>query len=455
MAVVVQQDHAVRLRDGGDQKVNGCRAAVLAAPRECSLRAPSFGLDSIIDAEVRKTQQIVRQGVVVGPAAGGIEELGGYACARAKVGSSLQGRDDIGLVRAMKELGEFERVIGSWEGEQVLVRFDAPTESWIFICIHSRRLGPAAGGTRMKVYGSTADALRDGTRLAAGMTVKMAVAGFSFGGGKAVLAVPALLEGEEREGLFGRYAEAVASLGGSFWTGCDMNTTPADLDLMAERCPYVFGRSVASGGSGEPGPFTARGVFHGIRASLAHALGSPALEGRTVLVQGVGSVGARLAELLAEAGARVLITDLSAERAAELAERLGAGVVQPEQALETECDVYAPCATGGTLSVDTIPPLRCRVVAGSANNQLATPADADRLSERGILYAPDFVLNAGGIFFNVGIEALGWDEARVERALEGIGDTLAEIFLRSEDEGISTGRAAQALAESRLEGRNG
>jgi leucine dehydrogenase len=348
-------------------------------------------------------------------------------------------------------LGELERVIEAWDGEQVLVRFDAPTGSWIFICIHSRRLGPAAGGTRMKVYESTADALRDGTRLAAGMTVKMAVAGFSFGGGKSVIAVPSLLEGAEREGLFRRYAETVGSLGGNFWTGCDMNTTPSDLDVMAERCPYVFGRSAESGGSGEPGPITARGVFHGIKATVAHALGSPSLDGRTVLVQGVGSVGARLAALLSEAGAQVLVTDVAPGRAAELAERLGAPVVPPEQALVTECDVYAPCATGGTLSADAIPRLGCRVVAGSANNQLATPADADRLRERGILYAPDFVINAGGVFHNVGVEALGWDEADVERALEGIGDTLAQVFERSEAEGISTARAAEALAETRLE----
>jgi leucine dehydrogenase len=212
----------------------------------------------------------------------------------------------------------------------------------------------------------------------------------------------------------------------------------------------VFGRSLEAGGSGEPGPATARGVFHGIRASLEHALGSPELEGRKVLVQGVGSVGARLAELLAEARARVILTDVAAERASALAERIGADVVPPEQALETECDVYAPCATGGTLSADTIPHLRCRVVAGSANNQLAEPADADRLAERGILYAPDFVINAGGVFYNGGIEALGWDETRVERALEGIGDTLREIYERSAAEGISTGRAAEELAASRL-----
>ena len=341
-------------------------------------------------------------------------------------------------------------VIASWEGEGVLVRYDAPTGSWIFICMHSHRLGPTGGGTRMKVYGSPAEALVDGTRLAAGMTEKFAVAGFPFGGGKAILAVPRIFEGEERAGLLRRYGEAIESLGGNFFTGCDMNITPADLDVIAEVSPRVFGRPVESGGSGEPGPATARGVFHGMRASVAHAFGSPDLEGRTVLVQGVGSVGARLAELLADDGARVLVTDIAEERAAALAERLGATVVPPDGALETECDVYAPCATGGTLSGETIPRLRCRVVAGSANNQLGEPADAERLAERGILYAPDFVINAGGVFYNGGIEALGWDEARVERALKGIGDTLTEIYRRSEAAGISTGGAAQALAESRL-----
>jgi leucine dehydrogenase len=251
--------------------------------------------------------------------------------------------------------------------------------------------------------------------------------------------VPALLEGKEREGLFRRYSDAIASLGGSFWTGCDMNTTPGDLDVIAEHCPYVFGRSVESGGSCQPGPSTARGVLYGIQACLTHIDGSPSLEGRSVLVQGVGSVGARLSELLTQAGARVLVSDIAMERSAELGERVGAQVVLPEHALETGCDVYAPCAPGGTLSADTVPRLRCRVVAGSANNQLATPEDADRLRERGILYAPDFVINAGGAFYNAGTEALGWDAAQVEQALRGIGDTLAEIFRRSETEGTPPG----------------
>jgi leucine dehydrogenase len=282
------------------------------------------------------------------------------------------------------------------------------------------------------------------------MTLKLAVAGMRLGGGKAVLAVPEVPTGPEREGLLRRYAEAIASLGGSFLTGCDMNATPADLDVIAERTPYVFGRSVESGGSGEPGPLTAKGVFHGIRASLARALGSSDPAGRTVLVQGVGSVGARLAELLARAGAEVIVADVAEERARALAEGLGCRVVGAGAALDSECDVYAPCATGGTLSADTIPRLRCRIVAGSANNQLAEATDADRLRERGILYAPDFVINAGGVFHNVGVEALGWSAREVESALERIGETLTEIFRRSEEDGISTASAAEAIAEQRL-----
>jgi leucine dehydrogenase len=279
------------------------------------------------------------------------------------------------------------------------------------------------------------------------MTAKFAVAGLPFGGGKAVLAVPKLPEREERRTLLHGYGRLVCSLGGNYLAGCDMNTTPADLDTIAEVCPHVFGHSA---GSGEPGPFTARGVFHGIRASVAHANGSSTLDGKSVLVQGVGSVGSRLAEALAGAGASVLLTDVDGDRAAALAKRLDARSVPADEALGTECDVYAPCATGGTLNAETIPHLRCRIVAGAANNQLGEPEDADRLRERGILYAPDFVINAGGVFHNVGREALGWGDDEVERALEGIGGTLAEIFARSEADGISTGRAADELAAARL-----
>jgi leucine dehydrogenase len=342
---------------------------------------------------------------------------------------------------------DFTSILEGWDGEQVAVRYDRPSGAWMMICIHSRRLGPAGGGTRMKVYETPADALRDGTRLAAGMTAKFAVAGLPFGGGKAVLAVPKLPTGEERRELLHRYGELICSLGGNYLTGCDMNTTPADLDVIAEVCPHVFGNSA---GSGEPGPFTARGVFHGIRASVARADGAPSLEGKTVVVQGVGSVGARLAALLAGDGAEVILTDVDAGRAAAVAGDVGGRTVDAATALATECDVYAPCATGGTLSAESIPTLRCRIVAGAANNQLGAPEDAERLRGRGILYAPDFVINAGGIFHNVGRESLGWGDDEVEAALRGIGDTLTEIYERSDADGVSTGRAADELVEARL-----
>jgi leucine dehydrogenase len=360
------------------------------------------------------------------------------------IGSGSAGIDNANLQAVAMTV---EQVIERWDGEEVVARFDAPSGAWMLVCIHSRRLGPAAGGTRMKVYGSPAEALLDGTRLAAGMTAKFAVAGLPFGGGKAVLAVREIPTGDERRTLLRRYADVVCSLGGNYLTGCDMNTSPADLDVIAETCPHVFGHSA---GSGEPGPFTARGVLHGLRASVDHVFGADSLAGRTVLVQGVGSVGSRLAALLAEAGAEVIVADVDAVRAAALAGGLGARAVAPERALETECDVYAPCATGGTLSADTIPLLRCRIVAGAANNQLGESADAERLRERGVVYAPDYVVNAGGVFHNVGREALGWGDDEVDRALEGIGDTVRRILERSDAEGIATGRAAEELVEERL-----
>jgi leucine dehydrogenase len=343
-----------------------------------------------------------------------------------------------------------EELIRSWDGEEVVVGFDAPTGAWMFVCIHSTKRGPAGGGTRMKTYQSPAAGLEDAMRLSEAMTLKMAAADVPFGGGKAVLAVPSLPEGAERRRLLLRYAELAASLGANFQTGPDMNTTTADMDVIAERHPYVFCRTEERGGSGDPGPSTARGVFHGIRATVSHVLGSPDLDGRVVLVQGVGDVGARLAEQLADAGARVLIADIDTQRAEALAGRIGAEVITPDQAIGTDCDVYAPCALGGTLNAETIPRLRCRIVAGSANNQLAESEDALRLQEAGILYAPDFVINAGGVLYSWGTESLHWDRETVETRLAGIGETLAAVYRRSEAEGITTDAAAERLARSRF-----
>jgi leucine dehydrogenase len=343
-----------------------------------------------------------------------------------------------------------EDLIHSWDGEEVVVRFDQPSGTWIFVCIHSTRRGPAGGGTRIKTYAGPADALADAMRLSAAMTLKMAAVELPFGGGKAVLAVPALPDHEERRRLLLRYADLLASLGGSFYTGPDVNTSSADMDVIAERCSFVYCRSEQQGGSGDPGPYTALGVFHGICATAQHEFGSAELEGRIVLVQGVGNVGARLAELVATAGAHVIVTDLAADRAQALAERIGAEVIPADETIDVECDVFAPCALGGVLNRETIPRLRCRAVAGSANNQLAQPEDAERLREAGILYAPDYVINAGGALNAVGVETLGWDRETADARLAAIGDTLAEIYAKADAEGTTTEASAEQLARARL-----
>jgi len=337
----------------------------------------------------------------------------------------------------------FEDLLRAWDGEHAVVRYDAPSGAWIFACLHSTALGPAGGGTRMRVYPTPADGLADALRLSAAMTQKMAAAGVERGGGKAVLAVPALPEGEARRTLLHRYGELVTSLGGSFRTAGDMNISPADLDVVAERCPWVYG---TTGRGGDSGRGTARGVLHGIRAAVEHVFGSPDLAGRTVLVQGLGAVGAPLARALAEDGAEVLVTDVDEARVAAS----GLEGVSAADALGAECDIYAPCAVGGTLSAETIPLLRCRIVAGSANNQLAAPEDADRLHERGILYAPDYVVNAGGVVQLIGLEDEGWDETELERGLARIGDSLRELLAEAAAEGITPVAAAERLVARRL-----
>jgi leucine dehydrogenase len=347
-------------------------------------------------------------------------------------------------------VASFEELLDGWDGEQVVIHRDHDSGAWMFICVHSTRRGPAGGGTRMKTYDSPADALRDGMRLSQAMTSKLAVADLPFGGGKGVIAVPALPDGDARKDLFHRYGELVDSLHGTYVTSSDMNTGPTDMDVISERTEFVFGRSPDHGGSGNPAPPTARGVYHGIRASLAHVFGSDDPEGRTVLVQGAGSVGSVLSDLLAADGANLLVADVATERAQEIADRVGGSVVAADDVYDTECDVYSPCAVGATLNADTIPRLRCKIVAGSANNQLAENDDAERIHERGILYAPDFVINAGGVIGIVGLEQLGWDSDRLAEGLSTIGDTLREIYERAEKDGISTGRAADAIVDARL-----
>ena len=341
-------------------------------------------------------------------------------------------------------------VLSGWDGENALTSYDARTGSHLYIAIHSRRLGPAAGGTRLKTYRTPSDAFRDATLLARAMTYKMAVAGLPMGGGKSVLAVPGELSPEDRRHLLKQHAYNVETLNGSYSTGPDVGTTSDDMDILNDYTDHAFGRSPARGGSGSSAPDTAVGVFHGITAAVAHVNGSADLGGVRVLVQGCGAVGEPLVGMLVDAGALVTVSDVVPERVDALVTKYGVSTVDPSR-IDVECDVYSPCALGQVISEQTVPQLRCRIVAGAANNVLVDAADGERLQEAGILYAPDFVINAGGAVHLIGYEGLGWSAEQVEAGLRGIGTTLAQIFRDADDRGVSTERAAELLAEARLE----
>ena len=344
--------------------------------------------------------------------------------------------------------GRFLERIEAWDGESVVVAHDKPTGAWIFIAMHDTRLGAAAGGTRLRSYATPEDGLEDAMRLADGMTHKWACAEMPFGGGKAVLAVPGDLGAEARSGLIDRYAERLVSLRGAFQTGVDMGTTPADMVRIGAISGCAVG--LVDGKPGDPGPYTAQGVVAGVRAALAHRFGDADLDGRSVLIQGVGDVGRPLAGLLAEAGAALHIADISGDAAHEAAQRFGGSVVPVEHMWEIDVDVYAPCAVGATLNPDTIPALRCAIVAGSANNQLLTDADAEALHARGILYAPDYVINAGGAVAFGSIHQGMRDKARLRARVERIGAWLGEIFAEATAAGESPLHAARRRARRTL-----
>ena len=296
----------------------------------------------------------------------------------------------------MREARSVEELIEAWDGLGVVSRFDRGSGAWFFIALHDDTLGRPTGGTRMHVYPTPGAGLLDAMRLAQGMTDKWAVSGVPFGGGKAVLALPGPLAGEARRAMLRRYGRLVDSLQGAFATGEDLGTTIADMLEIAAVTRWVLGGHGGDGVLADPGPYTAHGVVCAIRAAAARAFGADDLADRRVLIQGVGDVGAPLARELAAAGAVPLLADRDAARVRALATELGAATVAAEAVYETPCDVFAPCAVGAVLNGDTIPRLACRVVAGSANNQLAADDDAEALHRRGILYAPDYVANAGG-----------------------------------------------------------
>ena len=321
-----------------------------------------------------------------------------------------------------------QKLMAAWDGLGVFTHHDGPTDAWIFVAVHDDTLGMPLGGTRMRSYPTLEDGLEEALRLAEGMTRKWAVIDVPFGGGKTVIALTRELGEEERTGLLERYAELLNSLGGLFGTGEDLGTTTRDMAFLAERTKWVFGIDPLTGEVRDPGPYTALGVMAGIRAGLEHVDGSAELRERSILIQGVGDVGGPLARFSAEAGARVLVCDTDEERAAAVARETGGEVVPPDAACTTPCDVYAPCAIAATLNADTIPALPCRIVAGSANAQLGEPKDAERLHARGILYAPDYVVNAGGaIAFGALAEGVS-DDLEIRRRVEGLHEILLELF---------------------------
>ena len=323
---------------------------------------------------------------------------------------------------------ELMALLEEWDGNGVVVRHDRPTGCWIFIALHDDTLGPPSGGTRMKVYPTPADGLQDALRLAEGMTYKWAGIDLAQGGGKAVLALSQPLPQAEREGLWERYGRLVESLRGAFLTGADLGMSAEAMAVVARKTQHVFGVNYTTGASEDPGPYTAHGVLRGLEAAVTQVFGQDGVRGRRILVEGLGGVGDPLARSLAEGGAQLLFSDLDTEKADALAQELGGASVPLDEVPSTPCDVYAPCAVGATLNPQTIPSLACRIVAGSANNQLLSDEDSARLHERGILYVPDYIINAGGamaiVLMHGGLE----EREALFRRVEGIGTTVAEIL---------------------------
>jgi leucine dehydrogenase len=345
-----------------------------------------------------------------------------------------------------------ESLFQEWEGETVIAQHDKPTGAWIFVAVYSTVLGPAAGGTRMKWYPDLREALADAMRLARGMAYKYALPGMPWGGGKTVIALPDDFDPGLRTGLLHRYGKLVHQLGGLFFTGPDMGTCSADMDVIAETgAPYIFACTPQAGGSGSSGPYTALGVFTGIQVACEHAFGDALLSERKVLVQGTGSVGGPLIEYLRAAGAQLAFSEVDRTAIRHYRDDLGLEFVSAGEVYTADCDVFSPCALGGILNEDTIPGLSCRIVAGGANNQLRDPADAGKLRTRNILYAPDFVVNVGGAMAILGMETLGWDRDQAELEVSSkVRQALRRVFALAAEKDMTTEEAAEYIADERL-----
>lgn len=312
------------------------------------------------------------------------------------------------------------------------------------VVVHSTALGPAVGGTRYWSYQTEDDALTDGLRLARGMTYKNALAGLPFGGGKSIIIRDD--QATDREQLFRAHGRMVNSLAGKYITAEDVGTSPADMEYVLKETTYVGG---LQGRSGDPSPHTARGVFRAMQAAAKYKWGSDDLAGKTVAIQGCGHVGYFLAGELARVGAKLIVTDVDAAKVKRTVDDHGATAVAPEEIYSSAADILAPCALGGVLNDETIPRLKAALVVGGANNQLLEPRHGDLLERRGIVYAPDYAANAGGVINGCCREMLGWGIPETLAKTDAIYDTLLKIFTLAEKEKIPTYQAADRLAEER------
>lgn len=340
----------------------------------------------------------------------------------------------------------------SLDHEKVLITRGIRSRLTISVAVHSTRLGPALGGARVWHYGSWLEAVEDSLRLSAGMTLKNAAAGLSRGGGKSVVFVPSgtTLDADAKRAAMLDLGDAVESLGGIYQTAEDVGTSANDMAVVSERTSHVCGLPADRGGVGEPSDATAAGVYSALLATLDTVFGSPLVRGRHATISGLGQVGSRLARRLADAGASLIVTDVNPARRA-FAESIGASWIEPGDEHLFETDLFVPCGVGGALNRDVISELRCAAVVGAANNQLADHDGAELLAERGILWAPDFVANAGGVIYLDMASQPGADLDSILRRVDGIGDTMRAVYRSAKEQGVTTLAAAEKLATDRLE----
>ncbi|USK58733.1 branched-chain amino acid dehydrogenase [Peribacillus asahii] len=342
---------------------------------------------------------------------------------------------------------EMFQYLEKYDYEQVVFCQDKQSGLKAIIAIHDTTLGPALGGTRMWMYPSEEAAIEDALRLARGMTYKNAAAGLNLGGGKAVIiGNPHTDKNEAMFRAFGRY---IQSLNGRYITAEDVGTNVEDMDLIHEETDYVTGISPAFGSSGNPSPVTAYGVYRGMKAAAKEAFGTDSLAGKTVAVQGVGNVAYHLCRHLNEEGVQLIVTDIQQAAVQRAVNEFGAKAVEPAEIYSVDCDIYAPCALGAVLNDETIPTIKAKVIAGSANNQLKNSLHGEQLHERGIIYAPDYVINAGGVI-NVADELIGYNRERALKKVENIYDNITKVFEIAKRDNIPTYKAANRMAEERI-----